>query len=201
MENIKRREALKRAAFLMGGAISAPTIFGVLKGCSPKPGLDWNPTFFTEAQALSITRIAELILPETDTPGAKSLGVPAFIEEMVSLCLKPADKTRFMEGLEKFEALCSKEYGKGFVELSKDVQMELLNGLNAKITKAEVIRDQPLDLGGMEPFFWKIKELTIVGYYTSEYGATQALQYQPIPVEYNGCVPLEKAGNGKTWAT
>jgi hypothetical protein len=51
------------------------------------------------------------------------------------------------------------------------------------------------------PFILTMKELTMLGYFTSEPGATQVLQYRPVPGAYHACVPLQQAGNGKTWAT
>lgn len=72
-----RREALRRTALLMGGAVSAPAIMGVLKGCTARPGVDWKPEFLNDEQASIITDISEIIIPRTDTPGAKDVGVPS----------------------------------------------------------------------------------------------------------------------------
>jgi hypothetical protein len=44
------------------------------------------------------------------------------------------------------------------------------------------------------------KELTLLGFFTSQVGATQVLQYVAVPGSYHACIPLEEAGNGKTWA-
>ena len=51
------------------------------------------------------------------------------------------------------------------------------------------------------PFILTLKELTMLGFFTSEPGASQVLQYSPVPGAYKGCVPVSEAGNGKTWAT
>ncbi|MFH6984735.1 gluconate 2-dehydrogenase subunit 3 family protein [Marinoscillum luteum] len=191
MENIKRREALKRTAWIMGGVLSVPTVAGILNGCTPKPELTWTPTFFSEDQARLVMQIAEGILPETDTPGAKSLGVPGFIEEMVSVVYDQGAREAFIKGLEQFEADCNSQMGDSFIALAPEKQTEFLQKQNSELKNWENGR----------PFFWTIKELTIVGYYTTEYGATEALQYQAIPVEYHGCSPLSETGNGKVWAT
>jgi hypothetical protein len=50
------------------------------------------------------------------------------------------------------------------------------------------------------PFILMTKELTLLGFFTSQVGATQVLQYDPVPGAFHGCVPLAEAGNGKTWA-
>jgi gluconate 2-dehydrogenase gamma chain len=78
-----RREALKRTAWLMGGVVSAPAIVGILKGCTAKPTIDWKPVFLTEDQAALVTQVADVIIPKTDTPGAKDAGVPSFIDLML----------------------------------------------------------------------------------------------------------------------
>ncbi|MEQ8580160.1 MAG: gluconate 2-dehydrogenase subunit 3 family protein [Marinoscillum sp.] len=193
MENIKRREALRRTAWIMGGVLSVPTVAGILNGCTPKPELTWTPTFFSEDQARLVMQISEGILPETDTPGAKSLGVPGFIEEMVSVVYDQGAREWFVKGLDQFESDCKSQMGDSFIALAPEKQTEFLKTQNAGIKN--------LERGKGRPFFWSIKELTIVGYYTTEYGTTEALQYQAIPVEYHGCSPLSETGNGKVWAT
>ncbi len=192
MENIKRREALKRTAWIMGAALSAPTIAGILNGCSPKPELTWVPTFFNEDQARLVMQVAETILPETETPGAKSLGVPGFIEEMVSVTYQEEQRKEFLAGLQKLNEQCKTSMGEDFVLLEPARQKEFCQKLDAEAKAAP---------WGNKPVFWDLKELTIVGYYTTEYGATEALQYMAIPVEQHGCLPLSETGNGKTWAT
>ncbi len=196
MEQIKRREALRRTAWIMGGTLSIGTIAGILDGCTPTPELTWVPSFFTEDQARLVMEISETILPQTDTPGAKSLGVPAFIEKMVGNVYDQKTRDAFMEGLNGFDEACKGATGDAFLSFDESGKNAYLNTLNDQI---KGIRFERGDYS--RPFFWRIKELTIVGYYTTEYGATQALQYAPIPVEYKGCIPLSETGNGKTWAT
>ena len=68
---MNRREALQQVAWLMGGAISAPAVLGVLSGCTPKAGASWKPAFLTEAQGAMVAEVAELMIPRTETPGAQ----------------------------------------------------------------------------------------------------------------------------------
>lgn len=192
MENIKRREAIKRTAWIMGGVLSAPTIAGILNGCTPKPELTWTPSFFNEDQARLVMEVAETILPKTDTPGAKDLGVPGFIEEMVSIVWDEEKRNDFMQGLTQLNDACKKEMGTDFVSLDATKQKAFCK------KKDEEAKTAPWE---DKPVFWSLKELTIVGYYTTEHGATEELQYIAIPVEQHGCLPLSETGNGKTWAT
>ncbi len=192
METIKRREAIKRTAWLMGGVLSAPTVAGVLNGCTPKPELTWVPKYFSEEHARLVMQVAETILPKTDTPGAKDLGVPGFIEEMVSIVWEPEYAQMFVDALTTFSQECKEETGKEFVALDAAAQKEFCQKKDMEAKNAPW-EDKPV--------FWYLKELTLVGYYTTEHGATQELQYIAIPVEQHGCLPLSETGNGKTWAT
>ena len=81
-----RREALKRTAWIMGGAVSAPAIMGILKGCAAKPTIDWTPVFLSSDQGVLVSQVAEIIIPKTDTPGAKDVGVPGFIDQILKEC-------------------------------------------------------------------------------------------------------------------
>ena len=87
-----RREALKRTAWLMGGAVSAPAIMGILKGCTAKPTIDWKPVFLSADQGVLVSQVSEIIIPKTDTPGAKDVGVPGFIDQIVGECYAKEDE-------------------------------------------------------------------------------------------------------------
>lgn len=187
-----RREALKRTAWLMGGAVSAPAILGILKGCTAKPSIDWKPVFLTAEQGTLVSEVAEIIIPKTDTPGAKEVGVPGFIDQMVNECFKKEDQDKFLNGLKAFDDEAKKEYGDVFIELDAEQQA----GFVKKVHDAAVNSEDE-----ERPFILALKELTMLGFFTSEVGATQVLQYSAVPGSYNGCVPLSEAGNGKTWAT
>ena len=95
-----RREALKRTAWIMGGAVSAPAIMGILKGCAAKPTIDWTPVFLSSDQGALVSQVAEIIIPKTDTPGAKDVGVPGFIDQILKECYKKEDQDKFLSRVE-----------------------------------------------------------------------------------------------------
>ncbi len=198
---IDRRELLKRVAYLMGGAISAPAMLGVLQGCSAKkPSAQWTPAFFNATQAAIVSEIAEIIIPRTDTPGAKDLGVPAFIDTMLKATYSKTDQERYMQGLEQFAQRAKDSHGKAFIDLNSYQQQRLVRDVHDAAIQAG--RDNTLDdLHENRPFILMTKELTMLGFFTSEVGATEILQYAAVPGAYRGCVPLAETGNGKTWAT
>jgi len=187
-----RRDAIKRTAMLMGGAISAPALMGILEGCTAKPTIDWTPSFLTQDQGVLITQLAEIIIPKTDTPGAKDVGVPAFIDLMMKDAYPQEDKDRFLEGLKTFDEQAEKNFGDRFIELDPEKQVEHVKAVHAAALEENKGRDE-------RPFILMVKELTLLGFFTSEPGATQVLQYEAVPGAYKGCISLEEVG--KTWAT
>lgn len=196
---MNRREAIERTALLLGYAVSAPAIMGILKGCKSAPELNYKPLFFTVEQASLVGEIAEVIIPKTDTPGAKDAGVPSFIDVILKDAYAKADQDRFLKGLKEFEEETKKAYGDSFLDLEPGKQKEMVKKIHdpaIELAKAERAK------GGdakEKPFILMVKELTLLGFFTSEPGATQVLQYEPVPGAYHGCLPLAEVG--KTWAT
>ena len=189
---IDRREALKRTAMLMGGALSSSAIAGVLQGCTAQPELNWQPKFLTEDQGRLVAEVAERIIPKTDTPGAKDAGVPEFIDLMLNDIYIEEEKQRFVAGLDQLEQDSQQTYSDSFIDLEPTQQDELLSKYAAQ---AEESKDPET-----KPFFAMAKELTMLGFFTSEVGATEFLQYVSVPGKYEGCMPIEEAGEGVAWA-
>jgi hypothetical protein len=138
------------------------------------------------------------MIPRTDTPGAVDVGVPGFIDLMLGHVYTRTDRARYLAGLAEFDAAAS-ESGKTFVALESTQQLALVRKFHDAAVAEE--RQQRGAHAHLErPFILMTKELTLLGFFTSEVGATQVLQYVAVPGSYHGCLPLEKAGNGKTWA-
>ncbi len=202
--DLNRREAIRRVALLMGGAVSAPAILGVLAGCSAEPGTDkdaeWKPTFLTQAQVGLVAEVAEIMIPRTDTPGAKDVGIPAFIDKMLKDAYPKEEQARFVAGLVDFETRAKREHGRTFLELEPALRAALVKQVHDPAVEVDRASDLPVAERG-RPFILMTKELTLLGYFMSEPGATEVLQYRPVPGAYHACVPLKQAGKGKTWAT
>jgi len=192
-----RREALKRTAWIMGGVVSAPAIAGILNGCKAKPTIDWKPALLKGDEALTVTQVADIIIPKTDTPGAKEVGVPQFIDTMLKDCYTKEDQDHFLAGLKAFDDGAQKEFGDAFVDLAPEQKIAYVS----KVHHAALEEQKTAQPAPKRPFILMMKELTMLGYFTSEPGATQVLQYVAVPGAYHGCIPLNEAGNGKTWAT
>lgn len=189
---MNRREAIKKTSILLGGVLSASAISGVMSGCKAEPKIDWSPKFFTIGEGNIVETIAERIIPRTDTPGAKDAGVHSFIDTMVADFYQGKEKTAFREGLKKVEADAKAAHGKSFVDLSPEQQDELLTQYDQEAYAEGRNREEP-------HFFRMMKELTILGFCTSEVGATEFLKYDPVPGDYKGCILYSDVG--AVWAT
>ncbi|ADB42521.1 gluconate 2-dehydrogenase subunit 3 family protein [Spirosoma linguale] len=174
---IPRREALQRLALLVGSTLSLP-VQAALRGEVISVTAD---RFSAEQQTL-IADLADVIIPTTDTPGAKAAGVGEFIEYVMGHCSAASQQEAFRQGLQQTDVLSRSTFGKSFSELTRPQQTDIVT----QLTKLQ------------KPFFQSLRELTIVGYFTSETGATQALDYVSIPGRFQGDIPM-KAGQ-KAWA-
>lgn len=193
---IDRREALRKTALLMGAAVSASTVAAFLQSCKVMPELNYKPIFFSQDQAALVSEASEIIIPKTDTPGAIEVGVPNFIDSLINECYSKEDQKKFLEGLDEFDKNAIKVFGNRFIEGTPEERKDYL-----KKTHDEAVAAVKSDPKTPRPFILKLKELTMLGYFVSEPGATKVLQYVPVPGAYKGCIPLKEAGNGKTWAT
>lgn len=197
-----RREALKNVAFLMGGILSASTLSIIAEGCNPV-SKKTEGALFDENQQKTIDEIAEIIIPQTDTPGAKAAGVGSFIAMMIQECYPEEVQKSFVEGLNEVEKRSKDKLKKSFIDASADEKKQLIEEI-AEETRQKKKQDKEKKGAGEAveegPYFFQlIRELTLLGYFTSEPGATQALAYVAIPGRYDGCVPM-KPGQ-KAWAT
>ncbi|MHA8065883.1 gluconate 2-dehydrogenase subunit 3 family protein [Aquirufa sp. ROCK2-A2] len=188
MKKIDRRDAIQRVAFLMGGVISAPAMAGIM---GKKTNNGSFVTFTAEQESL-IAEVADVIIPTTSTPGAKAAKVEQFIVRVVRDCYTKADQEIFYAGLSKLDSDCKTKFGTGFASASTTQKKD---ALTTSMLEADLARKK---VKGQATFFFMIKELTTTGYFTSEIGATKALEYLSIPGKFDGCMPLT-AGQ-KTWA-
>lgn len=271
---LTRRDALRRAALLLGGALAAPTIAGVLAGCGGEgggaaaraggggaAGPPYRLQALTPEQDRLVAAVAEHILPETETPGARTARVNEFVDRMLAEYHPAAERERFVAGLERLDARARRRHGRAFVACSTEQQFALVDALDAQAfgdapsagapaggrampaggsenappkpaagktapgiaaqrdpatrtandvaghsytaaagapsgAAADDDRPDPADVGP-QAFFRTMKELTLVGYYTSEAGATRELRVNPMG-RYRGDVPYQSIGTA--WA-
>jgi len=181
---MSRREAVRRIALLMGGAVIGSEM--LLRGQSVA-GNKVTP-MFSDADRALLDEIGETILPATDIPGAKAAGIGAFMVMMVTDCFNAQEDAAFRDGLVKIARACRAKFGKTFLESSPAQRTELLTALDAE--RQAHAKSKAAD--APPHYFQMLKELTILGYYSSEIGCTQALRYVEVPGAFHGDVPYKK---------
>lgn len=191
-----RRDALKQISALVGGVIALPIANGFLAArsvASPPPRgapITWAPASLNAHQNELVTTIAELIIPQTNTPGAKAARVNQFVDLIVSTGFNTEEKDRFFAGMLETEAFCKEKYGRDFSVCSQPEQTKLLLALEEEFRTSG-------EISLRANFFNMMKQFTLVGYYTSEIGATQELR-KPVMGYYPGCTPFD--GTEAAWA-
>jgi hypothetical protein len=182
---LKRREAVSRIAMLVGGVFSAPTLFAMEAknaGVIAEAG-----TFsLTDLQRKIVAAVAEHIIPRTTTPGAIDAGVPAFIEMMLNDCYKKPEHVSFKKGVDNLAKA-------KFLDQTNEAQVAMLTLLEAdtkellksysasKVKVGDNVDKDILEGAGGVPFWRVMKELTLLGYYTSEKGTQASFVYEPVP--------------------
>lgn len=190
---------MNRRAYIKGililGSLSF-TSLSVIKWFDLNKSLD--PNLIALKKSL-IAEIAELIIPETATPGAKSASVDEYIIKIVLNCLTPFQQHRFISGLNEVDSHSINKYKKSFINCNHSEQTSILQyfadhaGYSSKFFNK--VNNKLLG----EPFYIKFRNLTVEGYCLSKVGATQGLAYDYIPGRFEACIPIEK--NQKSWAT
>lgn len=181
IQDTGRRAALKKIAVGTGAVTSLPILGrAAVRPASPgrqsssetaslQPDPNWKPLFFDAHQNETVVVLTELVIPETDTPGAKAALVNRYID--LALNEEESDKQKsFIEGLAWIDGCSLKLHGKPFLQLSPEQQTALLTPL------ADPDNKNPEDRPGVE-FFQELKDFTIFAYYTSQVGMEKELHY------------------------
>jgi hypothetical protein len=188
---MNRREAITQVSWILGGTIIGSGIF-LESGCQSSPEQVKN--FFNEKTIALLNEMGETILPKTSTPGAKEAKVGEFMAVMVKDCYTEKDQGIFREGIKRLEKRCKDENGKTFMECTPEQRTAFLTKMDElqKAYMAAKTPEQP------SHYFRMIKELTLLGFFTSEVGSTKAMRYIETPGKYDGNVPYKKGD--KAWA-
>jgi len=197
-----RRELLKMIAALTGSTVIGGELF--LAGCTPGAKAD---TGFTLSNIALLDEAGETIIPATSTPGAKAAKVGEFMKIIVTDCYPPASREAFINGMSQLEKDCKAMHKKSFMDCSPEERKTLLLKLEeeAKLfNKQQDEKDKPRReelkkqdkeydfVASPKHYYTMIKQLTLLGYFTSEIGMKQALRYLPVPGKYDGAYPYKK---------
>ncbi len=181
---MNRREAIARLALLMGGAVIGSETFlngSVLTGKQTKLDLS------SEELAL-LDEIGETIIPTTTTPGAKAVRIGEFMKMMVNDCYDDVNQGVFKAGLGQLDVASQKHHRKSFMQSTVAERTALLNQLDGEERQYRLKKTD----NAPPHYFRLLKQLTILGYFTSEIGCTQALRFVEVPGAYRGNEPYKK---------
>jgi hypothetical protein len=204
---MNRRELLKMIAAATGGAMIGGEF--LMTGCKSEPKS--APVAFTEENIAFLDEVAETILPQTNTAGAKAAGVGRFMTVMVNDAYTKEDQEIFHKGLTTLDDECNKMHKVSFMKATPEQRKQLLVAVdketNAYIKKKADAETQQKEKNkqGQEKntddfkrqvmpnhYFQQLKQLAIFGYFTSEKGRTEGLRYTPVPGKYEGVIDYKK---------
>ena len=201
---MNRREFLQCAAVLVSGASASGLAFALSEeqqqylAAAP----DYNEgevDYLTPGQRKILAAMCEVVIPRTDTPGAIDAGVPRFIELMVRDWLTDEERAIFQSGMKQMQERVPGEYGASFDQLAPAEQLAVLEALEEHASDSPwyVFGNVQREFISDAPFICQVKELTAWGFFTSEVGATQVLRYDPMPMYFDGEVPLSPDESSK----
>ena len=215
---LTRREALRGIAgtaalpLLPGAAVGEMMEIGRrVRSAMPTPPAP--PQALNATQNATLTAMAEIILPETDTPGATSLRIPEFVDLLLAEWTTEEARGAFTAGLDDVVERARRQHGSSFAECTLAQQTEIVAGLDAQLVATEesreaweqrriervreavregrvpaMTRDLPPDPA--DQFFYHCKSFVMTGYFTTETGMKQT-GYSLIPGRWDGCAEIE----------
>ena len=207
---ISRRDMIQRVTAMLGGValVGGDELFAfTFDEASTRAAMMQGTGAFSAADVALLDEIAETILPETSTPGAKAAKTGAFMALMVTSAYTERDRDVFREGMRRLDEACKAASGASFISATPAQRLTLLEGLDreqktAMEERASAPRSRaPAAASAPDTpahYFRMMKELALLGYFTSEIGCTRAMRYIEAPGRYDPCAP-HKPGD-KSWA-
>jgi len=194
---IDRREAIRRVSALLGG-IALVSESALVEACGgDRTASRAGGTSFSTDDVAVLDEVADTILPETSTPGAKAAQVGAFMALMVTDTYQDGDQQVFKNGLQQLDTACRQMHQTGFMAATPAQRLALLEQIDKEQKAYMDDRDAKLAAAGNTApntpahYFRMMKELTLLGYFTSEIGCTKALRYLETPARFDPCAPYK----------
>lgn len=190
---MNRREAVKAIGLLMGTAVTPAVARAISTGYrAPAAGVPLR--VLTPQQGELLATLTELIIPTTDTPGARGAHVDAFIDGLLADVFRAEEREHFLAGLADVDERARAAHGTTFLEIAPDRQIALLTAMQEEARVSPPAPRRRRGRPAPREFFPWLKELTLVGYYTSEVGASRELRYVHVAGRYDGDVPYRQIG-------
>lgn len=207
---ISRRDAIQYVSALLGGAAlcgGERLLAYAVDEHTLAQGLMRGLGTFTPADVALLDEIAETMLPDTSTPGAKAAKTGAFMALMVTDVYTDRHQRVFRDGLRALDESCHDAHGMSFMQATPAQRLGVLEALDreqkqvmdARLPTAVTRAPAPSAENDEPPHYFRMmKELALLGYFTSEVGCTRAMRYVESPGRYDPCAPL--APGDRSWA-
>lgn len=182
---MNRRDSLKGLGAMVAGdllANSAVADFLQIAASIKAGDRQWQPRLVSAQQAALLEELVEVIIPKTDTPGAKEALTYVFIDLYVKDCYPKAQQEIFLKGLNDLDEISHKQFRRPFLKLLPDERLSLLK----QMEKESFDRGEGVE----QSFIRMLKNLTLMGFFTSQPGATKAATYERSPGPFEGCTEL-----------
>jgi Gluconate 2-dehydrogenase subunit 3 len=190
---LKRRDALKLLSAMAISTAIPSELWALGRAVNAQIAKGVTLRTLNPHQDATVTLIADMIIPATETPGAKAARVNEFIDLILTDWSDTDEKQLFLNGLADLDQQSRNLHGKAFVDCSEKQQVGLLTQMDNQLAADWRAVDRATRRHPEPPktFFYLMKHLTLVGYYTSDIGAQQELQYEIIPTQHGGCIPVD----------
>ena len=178
-----RREAIRRVGELMGG-VALIGSSALWTACQTKAASHSGAIrAFSPSDIAFLDEVAETILPETSTPGAKDAHVGAFMALMVTDAYDAGDQQVFRQGMTQLDTASRAASGRSFLDVTAESRLAVLQRLDQE----QRMYMEAKTAAEPNHYFRMMKELTLLGYFTSEIGCTRAQRYVESPGRYEPC--------------
>ena len=194
-----RRDLLRVLSATAVVPVLPPEVTLLLKQAQTSAG--YGLRTLTSHQNAIVVAMIDLLIPATDTPGAKAARVNEFMDVILTDWATAEESARFLAGLDDVDTQANALFGKSFLEASPAQQSAMLQVLDDSVDWLHSPPSHPAVSPGRDfnqlrgEFFRSFKLMTIHGYYTSEIGQTQELKREIIPGAFHGCAPVTSPKN------
>jgi hypothetical protein len=190
---MQRRDALRLLTSAAALSVLPGELILALRQARAEAGPSIGLRILNQHQDATVTAMSELIIPETDTPGAKGARVNEFIDLMLAEWFDQADTSLFLQGLTQVDVDSRKRFGANFIACNSSQQADLIGRLDnaaMEFARTHNAAAKVHTTSESNTFFYTFKRLTLVGYYTSEIGFKKELGKTIIPPGHAGCAPV-----------
>ena len=213
---MQRRTALKNIGLSFGALTLSSTVVSLFESCQTGAAA-WSPEFFSAEQAGFVSKVIDVMLPTTITPGANDLNLTQFMDGYMQYVASPEDRTFAQMALPIVSKLTLEAAGKTKADdiTNEDIDVQLNRFLRADEATQEA-RGKALDVwaeakekgetnavpekAAAHSMINSLRSLAVSAFKNSEVIGETVLAYAPVPGEQKGCVSIEEATGGRTWS-